>query len=123
MADALSSLKLKEVMGEIVGRQLSSVTFVQDYIQFAFDGPGLTTYTLPTVSFRRQSLKWGETGYRDALCAQIAHIVQQVEVDEQRVSLLFDNGAAISVSLLDEDYVGPEALMFSLDRDRRWVVV
>jgi hypothetical protein len=46
-----------------------------------------------------------------------------VEVDEKHVSLLFDNGAAISISLSDEDYVGPEALMFASDRDRRRVVV
>jgi hypothetical protein len=81
MTDAVSNLKPKEVMAEIVGRRLSSVTFVQDYIQLLSMARCQPTYTLPTVSFRGQSLK------------------------------------------LDKDYVGPEALMFSLDRNRGWIVV
>ena len=123
MADALSSPTLREAMSQIVGRQLGSVTFVQDYIQLAFDGPLLTTYTHPTVSLESKSLKWGEAGYRDALCGRIAHFVRHVDVDEQHVSLVFDDGAVISVSLLDKDYVGPEALMFSLDRNSGWIVI
>ena len=50
MNDSLSSLKLKEIMAEIIGRQLGSVTFVQDYIQFAFDGPELTFSVSSVVS-------------------------------------------------------------------------
>jgi len=75
MTGATIHPELKALMAEIVGHQLSSVTFVQDYIQFAFDGPVLTTYTLPTGSVRSQDLKWAEAGYRDAICGEIAHLV------------------------------------------------
>jgi hypothetical protein len=37
-------LTLQDVIGKIVGNELSSVTFVRDYVQFAFDGPVLTAY-------------------------------------------------------------------------------
>jgi hypothetical protein len=59
MMDASSNLELKKSMAEIIGRQLSSVTFVQDYMQFDFDGARLTTYTLPTVSFQIPESKMG----------------------------------------------------------------
>ena len=35
----------------IVGEKLSSVTFVMDYVQLGFDGPLLTAYSGPEVSF------------------------------------------------------------------------
>ena len=123
MTTTPANLTLKQAMSEIVGHQLSSVTFVQDYVQFDFDGSALTAYTLPSVNSGSRFLRWGETGYRDALCEQISHNIQQVEVDEEHVVLLFEGGAAISISLLDEDYTGPEALTFSLDRQQGiWVV-
>jgi hypothetical protein len=56
------SATLKELMREIVGRQLTSVTFVQDYIQLAFDGLGLTAYTQPTIDFGNRTLKWDQPG-------------------------------------------------------------
>ena len=31
-----------EPLSVLVGRELAAVTFVRDYFQFAFDGPGLT---------------------------------------------------------------------------------
>ena len=113
MTAAPISLTLKQAMSEIIGRRLSSVTFVQDYVQFDFDGAVLTAYTLPTVNIGSQFLRWGEAGYRDALCEQISRNIREVEVNEQRVVLLFERDVAISVSLLDKNYTGPEALTLS----------
>jgi hypothetical protein len=67
------------------------------------------------------SIKWGESGYRDALCLQIGRNIERVEADEKHVAIAFQGGSAISISLLDEDYMGPEALQFSLNHDRWWV--
>ena len=113
---------LAEALEKLVGSALSSVTFVADYIQFAFEGPGLTAYTLPIVSSGSERLESGQLGYRDSLCKQIGRCVQRVEVDDQHVCVLFKEGAAISISPLDKDYTGPEALLFSLDQQRIWVV-
>jgi hypothetical protein len=55
----------------------------------------------------------GPTRYRDALCHEIARLVQQVDVDEPHVALSFDNGAVISISRLDKDYVGSDANVFA----------
>ena len=113
---------LAEALEKLVGSALTSVAFVADYIQFAFDGPGLTAYTFPIVSSGSERLESGQPGYRDSLCERIGSCVQRVEVDDQHVSVLFKEGAAISISLLDKDYTEPEALQFSLDQQRIWVV-
>lgn len=95
MINTPANLTLKEAMSEIVGRQLSSVTFVQDYLQLDIDGSSLTAYTAPAVDLGSQPLRRGEVGWRDALCEQIGSYIQQVEVDERHVALLFENGATI----------------------------
>jgi hypothetical protein len=114
-------MTLADGLHELVGCVLSSVTFVADYVQFGFNGPSLTAYTLPVVSMGSGSIKWGESGYRDALCLQIGRNIERVEADEKHVAIVFQGGSAISISLLDEDYTGPEALQFSLNHDRWWV--
>jgi hypothetical protein len=116
---------LAEALERIVGTSLRSVAFVADYVQFDFDGPGLTAYTLPTVSLGSEHLKSEQPGYRDALCRRIGSRVERIEADDQHVSVIFEGEAAISISLLDEDYTGPEALQFLLNQDRPeriWVV-
>jgi|SRR5579862_2121774 len=123
MNDAQTKLTLAGVLGKLVGRELSSVTFVRDLIQLAFDGAGLNAYTLPTVTCGSERLTVKQPGYRDCLCEQIGHRVQRTEVDGQCVSIVFENGPVVSISLRDDDYRGPEALEFWLDRrDCVWVV-
>jgi hypothetical protein len=122
MTDASTHPTLTDALQTIVGCVLSSVTFVADYVQFDFNGPGLTAYTMPVVSSGSESLESGEPGYRDALCLQIGRHIERVQADGQRVEIVFEGGSAISISLLDKDYVGPEAVQLSLDRDRTWIV-
>jgi hypothetical protein len=122
MTNASVHPTLDDGLQAIVGCILSSVTFVADYVQFDFNGPGLTAYTLPVVSLGSQRVESGESGYRDALCLQIGRHIERVQADEHHVAIIFDGGSAISISLLDKDYVGPEALQFTLNKDRVWVV-
>jgi hypothetical protein len=122
MANIPRERTLADALVELVGRSLSSVTFVMDYIQFGFDGSRLTAYTLPAVSRKSVNLIWGQPGYRDALCEQIGSRVASTGVNKQSVAITFDTGATISVSLRGDDYCGPEALEFSLEKDCIWVV-
>ncbi len=116
-------MTLAEALGRLVGHALSSVEFVADYVQLWFDGPCLTAYTLPVVTRESEGISVGQSGYRDILCAQIGSRVERTEVDKQRVAIIFESGAAVSISLRDEDHRGPETLQFSLDpKDRTWVV-
>lgn len=122
MTNTPMSQTLANALGELVGHVLSSVEFVEDYVQLRFDGPCLTAYTAPIVTWGSESLSLGQPGYRDALCRQIGCRVERAEVDDQQVSIVFESGAAVSISLREDDYRGPEALQFSLDADRIWVV-
>ncbi len=109
-------------LAQIVGEQLSEVTFVQDYVQLAFDGPRLTAITCPRVFVSGRWFNWGEAGYRDALCGQIAKVLRAGTThDGQEIRLEFMDDTVISISLRDEGYRGPEAAYFvPIDKTTPW---
>jgi hypothetical protein len=107
-------------LNKIVREQLSSVEFVQDYIQLHFDGPTLTAFVLPTVQLPEKKLGFGDFGYRDELCARIGRKVVLAElVEANAITVRFDDGAVIEISLKPEDSVGPEAGHFRATADSR----
>lgn len=105
--ETLNPLKILE------GSRLSSVEFVQDYVQLRFDGPTLTAITRPRVRLPNQCLDWGKQGYRDALCERIGKLVRHaLTIPEQEIQIEFEDGALISVSLKREDFRAAEAAIF-----------
>jgi hypothetical protein len=113
LAGAIMMLKAKEV---------TSVEFVHDYIQFHFNSAVLSMYTMPSViTAQRGYLSTVDPGYRDALCSLIGRTFQSVQLDRQQMVINFSADMSVTVSLRDEDYVGPEALVFSLDDERMWI--
>jgi hypothetical protein len=113
---------LAEGLKRLNGRQLSSVEFVQDYVQLRFDGPWLTAYVLPVVQLDGEQLRHDVPGFRDALCARIGRAVLQSEFRTgEGLFLHFDDLAVIRISVRDSDYTGPEALEF-VDGHQRWIV-
>jgi hypothetical protein len=109
-------------LGSIVGKQLSAVVFVQDYIQLQFDGPGLTAVTLPTVKVVDKQIAWGMPGYRDLLCERIGKLVTSASVTEgEEICIEFNDGSSVAVSLRDEDYQTAEAAIFHDGPTQTWV--
>lgn len=95
------------------GRQLSSVEFVQDYVQLHFDGPTLTAVTHPRVHVMNQSFEWGKQEYRNALCDRIGKLVRHATtIPEQQIKIEFEDGALISISLNPDDFLAAEAAVF-----------
>jgi hypothetical protein len=99
------------------GSELGSIVFVRDYIQFVFEAEAesnstLTTFTLPTVTRGDMELGPLAQGYRDALCSLIGLRVVSAEAEEG-VEVLITLGPRLSlrVSLREEDYRGPEAVL------------
>lgn len=91
----------------LVGKQLSAVTFVMDYVQLSFDGPVLTAITQPMVTAGGISFRWGQAGYRDRLCERITHIVRTASIVEgKEICIEFDDGSTATVSLHKEDLRG-----------------
>jgi hypothetical protein len=104
----------------IEGEELSSVTFVRDYVQFDFNGPGLTLFHWPEIfvpegkSLAEGSYAFGEPGYRDAVCSQIGESVSKTSIVEgSALEIEFETEVIFRSSLREEDYEGPEAGHFS----------
>ena len=102
-----------EYFSQIVGEKLSAVVFVLDYHQLQFDGPGLTILNPITVTSNGSSVTVGEDQFRNRLCEQITKIVKRADCKEGDALVVeFEDSSTISVSLKDEDYSGPEAIIF-----------
>jgi hypothetical protein len=97
----------------IEGEELSSVTFVQDYVQLDFNGPQLTLFIWPEVFRAEGSYAFGEPGYRDMLCALIGETATTTTIENGvALEIEFETGVILRTSLREEDYVGPEAINF-----------
>ena len=97
----------------LVGREVDSVCFVRDYVQIVFDdGIVLTCYTLPIVTVSEQAFSFGVLGYRDRLGDLIGKSVQSVaERRQEELSIVFEGGDNVSVSLRTESFTSVEAAM------------
>ncbi len=104
-----------ESLGALAGSQLVAVTFVKDYLQLQLEGPQtshfhhLNVYNPSRVQADDTSFRWGEAGYRDALCACIDAHVSRAASEPEQIVLEFRNGTTFTISLCAEDFDGPEA--------------
>src|SRR5258708_2491849 len=106
-------MTLETALQALIGEQLSSVTFVMDYWQLAFDGHGLTVLSRIAVSGPGWRVWDGDDQFRNRLCECIAHLVTGASLRPNELAITFDDGSTIEVSLKESDYVGPEAINFS----------
>ena len=118
----MGQMTLQDAMGELIGRDLASIQFVRDYIQFGFDGPCLTTLTLPSLRLARTTITSGDQCYADHLRSEIGSKVSSVAVGSDELVITFASGSALVVSLRDEDYRGPEAINYANDNGPLFVV-
>jgi len=116
---------LENLFKSILGEQLSSVVFVQNYLQLDFDGNRLTSYSWPKVKIKNTVYVIGREYYRDALCEIITHLVSDVIlIDDEALHIYFDNSFELSWKLLrdNENYDLPEFIYFT-DCDGGWFVL
>jgi hypothetical protein len=96
------------------GQELTAVEFVSDYLRLRFDGPMLTLYAWPQILLADFSIAYGEPEYRNALCAQIGEMVAKAALDEmESLTVEFESGTVIALSLREEELDGPEAGSYS----------
>jgi hypothetical protein len=117
----MSHLKDETPFALLRGSRLSSVEFVvNDYVQLRFDGPTLNAYAHPVVSVRGDAFRWGEPGYRDALCDRVLARVTVAWASPDEIVIDLDDGSRITVSNRAEDIVGAESAELSTD-EGLWV--
>ena len=98
----------------IIGEELKSVAFVEDYLELRFGPALLTLYHWPYVMLPDFSVAFGEPEYRNALCAQIGETVSTAALDEgSALTLELSNGVVLGLSLREEDLDLPEAGAYS----------
>jgi hypothetical protein len=98
----------------IIGDELVAVEFVQDFLQLRFAGPLFTLYDWPHVLLTDFSVAYGEPEYRNALCAQIGEKVVEASLEEgEALTIEFESGTVLALSLREEDVDGPESGSYS----------
>lgn len=112
-----------EALATLVGRELASVVFVRGYLQLHFDGPILTVVSTPVLRARDMDHPWGSPEFCNLLLSCISRPVASTFVQEgDRLSLGFDNGCELSVSLRPEHYRTAEAVTFTPEeRGMMWI--
>ena len=98
----------------LVGEELKSVSFVEDFLELRF-GPALVTlYAWPHVLLTEFSVAYGEPEYRNALCAQIGEEVSTASLEEgDALTIELANGVVFGVSLREEDIDAPVSGSYS----------
>jgi len=90
--------------------QLSSVEFVQDYLQLRFDGPCINIYNPLTIKTKDKKITSWNPGFRDLLCEQITKVVDRVEFESGlHLNIIFRDSSEIILSLKPGDYRFDEA--------------
>ena len=97
---------------ELLGEDLSGVTFVRDYIQLQFNPPPiLNAYTPVTVSAGGRSATLGDEAFANMIIGQINKYVKSVDVQPDVViAIHFEDTSIVSISLRPSDYRGAEAI-------------
>lgn len=113
---AVSEPRDETPFASLRGSRLSSVEFVvNDYVQLRFDGPTLNAYAPPVVSVNGRDFRWGEAGYRDALCDRVLARISVGWASPDEIVIEMDDGSRITISNRVEDAVGPESAELSTE--------
>src|ERR1700712_3267268 len=98
----------------IIGQDVKSVTFIEDFLELRFGTHCLTLYDWPHVLLPDFSVAYGEPEYRNALCAQIGEEVVEASLEEgDALTIELANGIVFGLSLREEDVDGPESGSYS----------
>ena len=92
----------------LVGEELKSVCFVEDYLELGFGEAKVTYFAWPHVLLPDFSVAFGEPEYRNALCAQIGEQVTEASLEEaSAITIELANGVVFGLSLREEDIDAP----------------
>lgn len=102
---------------ELIGEQLSSVTFVQDYLQLDFDGFVISFYDWPFINISNEKYTFQEESYRNKLCSFISEIVLDVIFEDDLIfRIIFASKNAIGLDLQNKN----QELLFYTGPDDKW---
>lgn len=102
----------------VIGAELKSVCFVEDYLELCFGDAKFILFAWPYVMLTEFSVAYGEPEYRNALCAQIGEQVTEASLEEAgALTIELANGVVLGVSLREEDIDAPVSGNYSATGD------
>jgi hypothetical protein len=116
-------MKSKNLLDSLKKEQLSSVEFVQDYLQLHFDGTTFTCYVWPIVKSKAIVFKHDHVDYKNQLCSLIAQIVDDIILIEGvSITITFANSSMIELSLDKNDPNVENEIAILSDDNNNWSV-
>ncbi len=97
---------------DIVGQRMYAVEFIEDYIGLKFGELTLHALSDPLILEHGRTIGRTQSGYRDALCAQIGKSVQKVEDIPEKLTIWLDE-TQIIIPLDVGSHPGPEMATLS----------
>ena len=98
----------------LLGEELKSVCFVEDYVELSFGQAKVTLFAWPHVLLTDFSVAYGEPEYRNALCAQIGEEVAEASLEEgSALTIELANAVVLGLSLREEDIDAPVSGSYS----------
>ncbi|MEJ7738919.1 MAG: hypothetical protein WKF97_15955 [Chitinophagaceae bacterium] len=93
-------MKSKNLLEYLINEHLSSVEFVQDYLQLHFEDKTLTCYVWPSIRKNEYEYRSNHTDYKNQLCSLITENVTNVILLEQvSLTITLTNASEIILSL------------------------
>jgi hypothetical protein len=114
------SLSIDVALNRLIGRKLTSVTFVMDYFQIAFDDARLTILTTPELLSDPEEFAWDTSGFAHLLRQQIGRSLRRADVADRKVRLTFESGVALNIPL-EAEPSQVEHLILEQGNKRIWV--
>lgn len=95
----------------LIGEELTSVEFMQNSLALHFGDKTMFLNAWPLIADSEGiSIGYGEPGYRDAVCFVLGLEIEKATYTEGvELTMEFDGGAVIALSLREEDMESPEA--------------
>ncbi len=114
---------LDEALQRLIGTPLTSVDFVEDYVQLVWKKSFLTAHTMPVILAGGLEYREDNSEYRSAMYRLEGQELHGAEVIEgEALNLYFENGTTFTISLRDADYVVAEAVLYRDADGHLWVV-
>jgi hypothetical protein len=94
----------------IIGRPLSTVSFVWDYVQLVFEDCGFNVFCPMMIGTSSNVTHSEDAEFKNKICKLIGQVVYNIDVSEAKIQISFEL-QNISWSLKDK-LAGPEAYIF-----------
>lgn len=116
-------MESKDLLTCLIDEQLSSVEFVQDYLQLHFEDKTLTCYVWPSVIRNSVEYKNDHPDYKNQLCSLIAGNVRNVIlIEKNRLVITFTNESEIILCLDPTNTEIVSEIAILSDNENNWSV-